>query len=568
MLQKKMSLKQRISLPPFLVLIFLLVVALFSYRNMVLMGDIVSSLIDKSEQTLSSQTKLANLISETQISVSRYFSQDGQKNFDSANLALDVIKTTLKQGKNQAAIDAIEELERLTSAAKARFASLDKEKEAFLDAQTTLFSLSASSDDANKIMDLMAKVGNDMTDPAAENQKNLEKEFELLTSSMAKGDLKYAVEDYWDIWAGYTAVYLKLQEDTTQGLSNALQSLYAFQEQAITESKIEAQQIGKQTLQTISQANSLVVTASIIAIALGIILTLLLGHNLMQIMTSITSGIRQSFEQVSEASMSITSASQTLSDGSSTQAASLEEIASSLEEMTSMSQRSADNAQDANQLMKTTHSSVENGSRSMTLLSESISMITRANEQTFAIIKTIEEIAFQTNLLALNAAVEAARAGEAGAGFAVVAEEVRNLAQRSSTAASETNQLIQDAATKVKGGNELASQTNESYQEIAVNSGKIGSMISEISVASAEQAAGVGTIRTAITTIDDAAQNNAASSEELAAAAKTMTAESDQLAAYVEQLTELMGGDMRLISPTKSNKKNLLHQIGFNFHKD
>lgn len=210
-----------------------------------------------------------------------------------------------------------------------------------------------------------------------------------------------------------------------------------------------------------------------------------------------------------------------------------------------MTRQTSENASTANQLMITTQNSVAHGTESMGQLNESMSAITQANEQTFAIIKTIEQIAFQTNLLALNAAVEAARAGEAGAGFAVVAAEVRSLAGRSSEAAGDTNHLIDDAANKVQGGNLLVKQTSAAYEEIAANSAKIAAMIAEIATAAKEQAVGVGTVKSAIVTIDEVSQNNAASSEELAAAAETMQAQARQLSSYVHELTDLMVGGMK-----------------------
>ena len=122
--------------------------------------------------------------------------------------------------------------------------------------------------------------------------------------------------------------------------------------------------------------------------------------------------------------------SQTLSEAASEQAASIEETSSSLEEMASMTKSNAAGTAKANELMAGAMETIEKANASMDRLTVSMREIAGASEETQKIVKTIDEISFQTNLLALNAAVEAARAGEAGAGFAVVAEEVRNLALR------------------------------------------------------------------------------------------------------------------------------------------
>ena len=239
--------------------------------------------------------------------------------------------------------------------------------------------------------------------------------------------------------------------------------------------------------------------------------------------------------QVGSASGQVASSSQQLAEGSSEQASSLEETSSSLEEMASMTRQNADNAGQANTLMKDANQVIGKANESMGDLTTSMNDISKASEETSKIIKTIDEIAFQTNLLALNAAVEAARAGEAGAGFAVVAEEVRNLAMRSAEAAKNTAVLIEGTVKKVGNGAEIVAKTNEAFTEVATSSSKVGELVGEIAAASNEQREGIDQVNKAVAEMDKVTQQNAANAEESASASEELTAQAQELNSMIAE---------------------------------
>ena len=179
----------------------------------------------------------------------------------------------------------------------------------------------------------------------------------------------------------------------------------------------------------------------------------------------------------------------------------------------------------------------------MKKLTNAMKDISGASEETSKIVKTIDEIAFQTNLLALNAAVEAARAGEAGAGFAVVAEEVRNLAMRAAEAAKNTSVLIDGTVKKIKDGSDLVGKTNEGFVEVARSSGKVAELIGEISAASNEQAQGISQVSKAVAEMDKVVQQNAANAEESASASEEMNAQAQNMKGITNTLSLLIGAN-------------------------
>ena len=250
----------------------------------------------------------------------------------------------------------------------------------------------------------------------------------------------------------------------------------------------------------------------------------------------------QSGEQIASASQQISSASQSLAEGSSEQAASLEETSSSLEEISSMTKQNSNNSCQADNLMKETNRVVNLADESMAHLTVSIEDISRSSEETRKVVKNIDEIAFQTNLLALNAAVEAARAGEAGAGFAVVAEEVRNLALRSAEAAKNTAMLIDGTVKKVCGGTEIVVKTNDNFKQVSQSSSKVGELVGEMSKASNEQAQEIEQVNIAVAEMDKVVQQNAANAEESASASAELNAQAKQLKEIVGELVVIVGG--------------------------
>jgi methyl-accepting chemotaxis protein len=287
------------------------------------------------------------------------------------------------------------------------------------------------------------------------------------------------------------------------------------------------------------------IIAGIIVLAITIALIIFFSRSITLPLNRVIAGLTEGASQVASASRQIATASQGLAEGASEQAATVEETSSATEELAAMTKQNAANANEAKAMMSEARGIVESVNVQMQQMVGAISEITNTSEETSKIIKTIDEIAFQTNLLALNAAVEAARAGEAGAGFAVVANEVRSLALRAAEAAKHTNSLIENTVKAVRHGSDLTGSTQEAFKKNVEIAMKIGSLIDEIEAASGEQARGIEQINTAVNEMNKVVQNNASNAEESASAAEEMNAQAESMKGFVEDLACVVGGAVR-----------------------
>lgn len=250
-------------------------------------------------------------------------------------------------------------------------------------------------------------------------------------------------------------------------------------------------------------------------------------------------------EQIAAASGQIAQSSQSVAAGASEQAASLEETSASLEELTSMTARNAEHAQAARLAARRARQAAQLGSGRMEAMQTAMTGLKQASDEVTKILRTIDEIAFQTNLLALNAAVEAARAGEAGAGFSVVADEVRQLAQRAATAARETAGRIDESTAKTQHGVRLSAEVAASLDEIRSEVGKLDGLVDDIATASGEQSRGITQVAGAVAQMDKVTQANAASAEETAAASEQLNSQSLLLDDAMHGLQRIAGSAQR-----------------------
>ncbi len=250
--------------------------------------------------------------------------------------------------------------------------------------------------------------------------------------------------------------------------------------------------------------------------------------------------VRKTLQEVGRSSHQLKGASQNvaltaaqLSDGASTQASNLETTTSSMEEISVTIRNNAANTNRANELGSSAQSAAEKGGSCVQSAVLAMEEIRRSSGEISKILSAINELAFQSNLLAVNASIEAAHAGDSGRSFAVVALEIRHLAQRSTESAREIERLIAASLERVDKGADLVNRSGEAITEIIDSVKNVSRIINEIATASNQQSQGVELVSSAMNKVDSVVHANSSKTRELSNTAQ-------QLAALAAGLTDTL----------------------------
>ncbi len=213
-------------------------------------------------------------------------------------------------------------------------------------------------------------------------------------------------------------------------------------------------------------------------------------------------------KQVNAEAEQVSNRAESLSQGASEQASSIQELSDEIDYISEQVNTTANFANIAEQENVQSYEKIKTCSEYMNELVGAMKMIDGKSKEIIKVIKTIDDIAFQTKILSLNATIEASRAGVAGRGFAIVANEVKNLANKSAEAAKNTALLIESTVKAVEKGSHISNVTNQSLQEVVESAEKVSQSVSSIFQTARDQSQVVNRISQGLKQIANVVQAN------------------------------------------------------------
>jgi hypothetical protein len=282
------------------------------------------------------------------------------------------------------------------------------------------------------------------------------------------------------------------------------------------------------------------ITFFVIAFSVGFMVWF--GNSISRLIAAVTRELSEGASRLYAASRQINQASESLANNSTSQAASVDATLTMIAQIRQMTEATSASAHKATSAIGNTSTIVAESNSIMGEMNTSIGQIASNSAETKKILRTINEIAFQTNILALNAAVEAARAGEQGAGFAIVADEVRALAQRSASAANSTEQLAEHSNKCIKEGTVASNRASTSLGRVLTSTSEVCECIALIEEHIQKQDSAVSQIDTAANKVGETTHATAAAAEQCAASAMSLNEEARNLDSCVAQLEKIVLG--------------------------
>jgi len=257
--------------------------------------------------------------------------------------------------------------------------------------------------------------------------------------------------------------------------------------------------------------------------------------NISSSLSTILSHINQSAGEVTLHSKIIAEGAAVMANGASEQAAALEEILVSVTEIALFAKNGSQDAADALTVSHAFVTEVQNGDEKMLKLLDAIKEISDASKEVQTVMDTINNIAYKTNILAFNASIESARSGEYGAGFGIIADEIRKLSLQTTSAVSAIKQLITNSITAADNGTYLAKDTAQSLKNIVSGTSHSTLLVDKIAKDCIVQSVTIQEISQALEQISRVVQESAAISQESSSVSDTLHDQAEKLKLLIKK---------------------------------